>query len=68
MQGCPKEARKDQLHRPAQAHWSTIAAGFIKQAYTIMRLPPALRKRKELFLKLAAEMADAIETATQRRA
>ena len=36
--------------------------------YTIMRLPPALRKRKELFLKLAAEMADAIETAAQRRA
>jgi hypothetical protein len=47
----------------------TIIAGFIKQAYTIMRLtlPIEPDERKALFLKLAAEMADAIEEATRPR-
>jgi hypothetical protein len=58
---------EDQLHRPAPgALEHLITAGFIKQAYTIMRLPLTLQKRKELFLELAAKMADAIEAATQR--
>lgn len=48
----------------------SITAGFIKQAYTIMRLtlPITPEERKEMFLRLAAEMADAIESATQPRA
>ncbi|WEX75514.1 hypothetical protein PYH37_000934 [Sinorhizobium numidicum] len=38
----------------------TITAGLIKQAYTIIRLtlPIDPAERKELFLKLAADMAD----------
>lgn len=47
----------------------TITAGFIKQAYTIMRLTLAIepQERNELFLKPAAEMAGVIEEATRPR-
>lgn len=47
-----------------------ITAGFIKQAYTVMRLtlPLSPEERKELFIRLCAEMADAIEAATKDRA
>jgi hypothetical protein len=47
-----------------------IAGGLIKQAYTVMRLtlPVAPEERKAMFLRLAGEIADAIEEATQPRA
>ena len=47
----------------------TITAGFIKQAYTIMRLtlPLEPEERKELFLRMAGAMADEIEVATKAR-
>lgn len=47
-----------------------ITAGFIKQAYTVLRLtlPGTPEERKELFVRLCAEMADAIEAATKDRA
>lgn len=43
-----------------------ITGGLIKQAYTVMRLtlPIAPQERKAMFIRLAAEMADAIEEAT----
>jgi len=47
-----------------------ITAGLIKQSYSVMRLTLAIEpaERKAMFLRLAAEMADAIEEATRPRA
>jgi hypothetical protein len=47
-----------------------ITGGLIKQAYTVMRLtlPITAEERKAMFVRLAGEMADAIEDATKPRA
>jgi len=49
---------------------ATITGGLIKQAYTILRLTSPLEpdQRKQLFLKMASEMADEVEKSTQARA
>lgn len=47
-----------------------ITGGFIKQAYTVMRLtvPGTPEERKALFLEMAAEMAGRVEEASRPRA